>query len=269
MAGIRRDSLRLALLRGKPVKWAPAANWAVFLRLAREAAEGGADLLVTPECWLDGYSAADSAGSTRERLRTVAQDVDASAYLTDVAHEAIERGLDICFGFTMLEGGQVFNAAGLWDNRGELVGVYHKTHLQAHDLQFAPGAELLVWRTPWGPVGIMICADRRWPETARSLRLQGARLILNPAYGFTGDLNEAMMRTRSYENQCFIAFVHPSMGLVTDPRGTVIAKAEGDAPALLFCDIDLTQARDDNHLQDRRPELYGNVSKPDPQRFGS
>lgn len=256
-----RDRVRLGLLHGVPEKWNVERNCAVFLGMLDEARARQVDILVTPECWLDGYAAADK-GSTPERLRTVAQDVNTSSYLTRVAEEARKRSLFICFGFTSLEHEQIYNAAGLWDDAGQLVGVYHKTHLQRHDLQFAPGEALPTWPTPWGPVGIIICADRRWPETVRALRLEGARLILNPSYGFTGDLNEAMMRTRAYENQCFVAFVHPNLGLVTDPKGAVLAKEESATPGLLVCEVDLTGAQDDNHLRDRRPELYKALTRP-------
>jgi predicted amidohydrolase len=252
--------VRLALLRAVPVKWDLEANFKTFLAGAELAAEQKAKLLITPECWLDGY-ASPAQDSTPERIRSVAQDLDSSPYLAKVAETAKRHGMSICFGFTSLEDGRAYNAAGLWDAEGKLVGVYHKTHLQTHDLQYAAGRGLPVWPTVWGKVGIMICADRRWPETARTLRLQGAKLILNPTYGFHNDLNEAMMRTRSYENQCFIAFAHPQQSLVTDPAGRVIAKAnsaasEQSAPRILTCDIDLTQAKDDNHLRDRRPEIY-------------
>ena len=75
-----------------------------------------------------------------------------------------------------------------------------------------------------------------------------------------------MMRTRSYENQCFIAFTHPKQSLVTDPRGNVVAKQDGlereaDVPRILVCDVDLSQAKDDNHLKDRRPEIYSPITK--------
>jgi beta-ureidopropionase len=252
--------VRLALMRAVPVKWDLDANFKTFLAAVDLAAEQKAELLITPECWLDGY-ASPAKDSTPERIREIAQDRDESPYLAKVAELAKQHGLSICFGFTSLEKGRAYNAAGLWDADGKLIGVYHKTHLQTHDLQYAAGRELPVWPTAWGKVGIMICADRRWPETARTLRLQGAKLILNPTYGFHNDLNEAMMRTRAYENQCFIAFAHPEQSLVTDPNGRVIAKANADAaepiaPLVLVCDIDLSQAKDDNHLRDRRPEIY-------------
>ncbi|MBN2311298.1 MAG: carbon-nitrogen hydrolase family protein [Candidatus Hydrogenedentes bacterium] len=250
-----RHRVRLALMRGVPVKWNLAANFDTFLALLDEAAPQKPDIFITPEGWLDGYAAPDKA-STPERLRGVAQDLDESPYLQAVADQARERSIFVCFGFTSIEHGRIYNAAGLWGPDGRRIGVYRKTHLQRHDLQYTPGEGLPVWPTPWGPVGIMICADRRWPETARVLRLQGARLILNPTYGFSNELNEAMMRTRAYENQCFIAFTHPEVSLVTGPKGDIEAKEEGEEPGLLVCELDLAEARDDNHLRDRRPELY-------------
>lgn len=255
------DALRVALMKAVPEKWNLKANFDAFLRLLDEASKAGAKLFITPECWLDGYAAAGE-DSTPERLRGVAQDLERSDYLQRVAAEAKKRSMFICFGFTSLENDKIYNAAGLWGADGELIGVYHKTHLQSHDLQFSPGESLPVWPTPWGPVGIMICADRRWPETARTLRLKGAKLILNPSYGMHHEANEWWMRTRSYENQCFIAFVHPKVVFVVGPGGDVEAKRDDEAPGLLIYDVDLTRAKDDNHIRDRRPELYEIITAP-------
>lgn len=253
--------VRLALMHGIPQKWDLEKNLKSFLAAVQRAAPYSPDILVTPECWLDGYAAADPE-STVDRLRGIAQRPEDSVFLHQVAGVAREQGLHICFGFTSLENEKVYNAAGLWGSDGTLIGIYHKTHLQKHDLQYTPGDALPVWQTPWGAVGIMICADRRWPETARVLRLQGARLILNPTYGFYNSLNEAMMRTRAFENQCFIAFAHPRLSLVTNPAGHVVAREETDDLGVLTVDIDLEKARDDNHLADRRPELYGLITQP-------
>jgi len=256
-----RTTIRLALMKGVPAKWDIEANFTTFLRLLEDASAAHAGLFVTPECWLDGYAAPDKT-STQERLRGVAQNLNSSAYLKTVAEQAKKRSMAICFGFVSEEGGKIYNAAGLWGADGQCIGVYHKTHLQDHDLQFTPGDSLPVWPTPWGPIGIMICADRRWPETARTLRLKGAKLILNPSYGMHGDSNEMWMRTRGYENQCFIAFVHPQVVFVVNPEGNVSAQKKGDKPSVLICDVDLSQAKDDNHLRDRRPELYGIITAP-------
>ncbi|HOZ47869.1 MAG TPA: carbon-nitrogen hydrolase family protein [Candidatus Hydrogenedentes bacterium] len=247
--------VRLGLMRSVPVKWDLETNFKTWLRWLDEASAEKVELFITPEGWLDGYAAPDKA-STPDRLGQVAQDPSSSPYLAKVSEEAQARRMYLCFGFTSLEDGRIYNAAGLWNDSGDLIGIYHKTHIQTHDHQYTPGEALPVWPSRWGPIGIMICADRRWPETARCLRLQGARLILNPTYGFRGDLNTAMMRTRAYENQCFIAFTHPEESLVTDPRGGVAAVA-ADSEGVLVCEVDLSKAKDDNHLRDRRPSLYG------------
>ncbi len=247
------DQVRLALMQAVPEKWNLDKNFDTFLHYLDEARN--AQIFITPECWLDGYAAADKT-STPERLSEMAQDPASSPYLAQVAEEARTRKMWICFGFSARLEGNLYNSAGLWNDQGELAGLYHKTHLQTHDLQYAPGPALTPFLTPWGPVGIMICADRRWPETARTLRLQGARLILNPTYGMHHYDNQWWMRTRAYENQCFIAFAHPEQGLVLNPRGDIQA-SQYNTPGVLVCDIDLSEAKEDNHLQDRRPDLYG------------
>jgi predicted amidohydrolase len=250
-----RSTARLGLMKAVPVKWDLEANFNVFMDLLNKASEQKVELFITPECWLDGYAVADKE-STVERLRGIAQALDDSSYLKRVAEEAKNRKMYICFGFTSSENGNIYNTSALFDDSGNRVGVYHKTHLQQHDLQFSAGDALPVFKTPWGPLGIMICADRRWPETARTLRLEGAKLILNPSYGMHGESNEMWMRTRSYENQCFIAFTHPEMSLVTNPKGNISGKDDTVGPTLLVSDIDLTEAKDNNHIADRRPELY-------------
>ncbi len=253
--------LRIGLLRGIPAKWDLDANYNVFLDMLKIAVGERVDVFITPECWLDGYAAPDPV-STPEKLRGIAQDLRTSSYLSQVAEEAKKNRMYICFGFSSIEDGKLFNSAGLWDREGQLLGVYHKTHLQTHDLQYSYGESLPVFPTEYGPLGIMICADRRWPETARVLRLQGAKLILNPTYGMCGESNEMWMRTRGYENQCFIAFTHPKVSLVVNPDGKVAAKSDEPGPAVLTCDIDLSEATEDNHLKDRRPELYQILSVP-------
>jgi predicted amidohydrolase len=111
-------------------------------------------------------------------------------------------------------------------------------------------------------VGIVICADRRWPETARVLRLKGARILLIPSYGMWGLDNEWWMRTRAYENENFLAFAHPQVAFVADPKGAIAARLQSNIPGMLVCDVDLSRVSDKNHIRDRRPELYGEIVKP-------
>jgi predicted amidohydrolase len=148
------------------------------------------------------------------------------------------------------------------DRNGRVAGHYHKTHLQSVDVRFSPGVDLPVFDMVWGRAGVLICADRRWPETARVLRLKGAKITLIPSYGMWHLDNEWWMRTRSYENENFIAFVHPNVAFVSDPKGQILAKLESNVPGMLVCDVDLSLVSNDKHIRDRRPELYEEIVRP-------
>ena len=136
--------------------------------------------------------------------------------------------------------------------------MYDKLHLQTHDYKYTPGQHLHIYKSEFGPFGVMICADRRWPETARTLTLQGARVIFNPTYGMHGELNLCMMRTRSYENGIYIAFTHPGQSLITDPRGAVVCNNEDEGRNYTLTEIDLSKApaNKGGHIVDRRPDVY-------------
>lgn len=261
----RKTKLKLGIFQQVPVKWDLKANLATFLEAVETAAAKGVELLVSPECHLDGYAAADQ-GSTRAKLAGVAQEVGRSAHLERIAEVAAKHRMSLVFGFTQKDGDKVYNAAGLWDAAGKFTGAYHKTHIQTHDRQFDRGEALPVFDSPWGPLGIMICADRRWPETARVLRLQGAKLILCPSYGMRSEANEWWMRTRAYENDCFVAFAHPSVGFVADPAGNIAGKLSNAPGGVLAIDLDLARADKHAHLDDRRPDLYALIADKSPRR---
>ena len=248
------DTLRVGLIKAVPEKWDVARNWATVERLMRRSADRGVDLFCTPECFLDGYVTPDE-GWTQERFLTVAQVEGSSAYIERARRLVRELSAWLVLGLTERVGECCYNAALLFDRNGEIVGKYYKTHLQNHDLRYAPGMELPVFDTEFGTIGLMICADRRWPETARTLRLKGARLIMNPTYGMWGYDNEWWMRTRSYENELYICFAHPNVSLITGPRGEIVAKLHSSVEDVLVEDLDLSRVTS-NMMKDRRPELY-------------
>ena len=245
-----------------PKKWDVAGNWQIFEQAALRCAADQIDVLVTPECWLDGYVAAEKDW-TVERFAEVAQTVGDSVYIDRVRQLAIDLNTNVVFGFTEKGEDKFFNCALVVDRKGEIVGRYNKTHLQAHDKRFVPGDGLPVFELDFGTVGIVICADRRWPETIRSLRLQGAELLLMPSYDMWHIENEWWMRTRSYENGLFLCFAHPNVAFITDPQGELIAKLQSNQPGLLVHDVDLDRV-DIHHIADRRPEIYGAITEPNP-----
>lgn len=254
------NQVRLGLFTAEPVKWDVEANWRVFEQVLAARAALKPDVVVTPECFLDGYAAA-AKDWTLERFERIAQDRATSPYVARVRMLAEKYRTQILFGLTEKRDGKFYNTALLVDRDGRIAGHYDKTHLQNHDLRFTAGGDLPAFDLPWGKTGVLICADRRWPETARVLRLKGARLLLVPSYGMWGLDNEWWMRTRAYENENFLAFVHPKVAFVADPDGKVMAKLETNVPDMLVVDVDLSKVHEHQHLRDRRPELYGEITK--------
>ena len=254
-----RSRIRVAQIRVYPEKGRMAANHMKLMSVLSEIEKAGkVDVVVTPEGFLDGYISTEQS-ITKADMMNYAIDPVTCEYALAASTWARQNEAWLIYGCTRTEKDQVFNAALIYDRRGSLVGMYDKLHLQKHDLKYSPGRHLNVYASDFGPWGVMICADRRWPETARTLTLRGARVIFNPTYGMRWDLNLCMMRTRSYENGIFIAFTHPGQSLITGPEGNIVCNDEDKTKTFAVTEIDLSKAPGNmgGHIVDRRPDVYG------------
>lgn len=255
----QRLSIRVAQVKIVPEKGKLDLNHRALMDvLGAIEHEQGVDVVVTPECFLDGYVSTEKSVRKEDMLR-YAIDPETSQYTRAVAEWARRNRVWLIYGCTRRMGEVAYNSALIFNREGRLVGSYDKLHLQSHDHKYTPGGHLDVFDSDFGKFGVMICADRRWPETTRTLAMKGARVVFNPTYGFHNDLNRAMMRTRAYENSIFIAFTHPSQALVTGPDGKVKQDTSDDTQRFAITTIDLSQvpAPDANrHIPDRRPEVY-------------
>jgi predicted amidohydrolase len=253
--------IRVAQVKVVPIKGALEANHRRLMAVLAEIASHRPDVVVTPECFLDGYIATEKE-VTRQNIGQYAIDPGASAYIREAADWAARQRSWLILGCARAVPGGVTNSALILDRAGELSGIYDKVHLQRHDLKYLPGTALPVFPSDFGPFGVMICADRRWPETVRTLVLKGARVIFNPTYGFHNEKNLMMMCTRSYESEVWIAFTHPAQALVTGPEGEIVRNEILPEVAFAVSEIDLAavdmvRAGESSHLKARRPELYG------------
>ncbi|MCU0918155.1 MAG: carbon-nitrogen hydrolase family protein [Planctomycetes bacterium] len=250
--------IRVAQIRVYPEKGKMAANHDRLMKVLREMEGAGKlDVVVTPEGFLDGYVSTEPSVTPADMVN-YAIDPATSDYARAVSTWAGRNETWFIYGCTRQEKDRVFNTALIYNRSGALVGMYDKLHLQKHDLKYTPGRHLNLYESDFGPFGVMICADRRWPETARTLTLGGARVIFNPTYGMRGDLNLCMMRTRSYENGIFIAFTHPAQSLITGPEGQIVCNEQDKTRTFAVTEIDLSQApaNQGGHLVDRRPDVY-------------
>ena len=268
----RHDRVGVAALVLPNVRGNKAQALARIESYVRRAAARGAKIIVTPETCIDGYIC-HQPGLTRERMCALAEP-ETGPGIGRLRTLARELDLYLCVGFSELAGEQLYNTALLIGPDGKTVGKYRKTH--GVEPFYEVGDALPVFDTRYGKVGIMICFDRQLPEIARTLAAAGAELILVPSNGMWGRMNDAMLRTRCYENGVFLVFAHPRDGLVIDPGGRVIAanmsipgqgvglptntdtEDAGGWPEAVVREIDLVAWRKHagSFLQHRRQDLY-------------
>ena len=258
----KKRTVRVAMIKAEAGWAAPQENLELLERLALPLAKRGIDVLITPECFLDGYMVRDQKNCTRRKLLARCVRGPSDPAIRRVARLARKLQCNVVFGASERdEAGTIRNAAFLLDRSGGHVGTYYK--VQSGE-QYLDGDALPVFETDLGVVGIVICADRRWPEVIRCLRIKGARIILNPTWGFKGDLNEAIIRTRAYENGIPVCFTHPHQSLICLRNGSVGAVLESGEPGVLVHDVEIGDpvsfklpGEGDNHPACvRRPGTY-------------
>ena len=258
-----KGRLKLAAVSVTPARWDKEANFATLERYTREAAAKGAQLVITPEGFLEGYVANDKANKdlTEEKYERVVEPLDGTMVDRDRGL-ARELKIHLVLGFAERRDGRNFNTAILISPEGGIAMRYSKAHTADDEPFNTHGAEFPVAETPFGKVGALICYDRQLPETSRILAIKGARLIIVPAWGSYSEMNTVMMRTRAYENSVYLAFVHPNRVMVIDPRGTIVAENEGEGDQMVFAEIDLYDERiGRGTIRHRRPEIYGEILK--------
>ena len=120
----------------------------------------------------------------------------------------------------------MFNSVIVVSREGERVLHYSKTHTKGEKFN-AAGTHFPIAKTDVGTLGALICYDRRFPEVPRILALKGAQILLIPAYGTDGERNEALLRTRAWENSVWVVYVKQNQVLVIKPNGKIIARDAG------------------------------------------
>ena len=211
--------------------------------IGRANVAGGTKLVVFPEATLSGFP-------TRENVSDVAQSLDGPA-LTSVRDAARHAGVSVAVGLAEREGARFYNTTVLVDDKGEIALRYRKTHLWASDVGvFTPGDrfETCVWNGL--TVGLLICYDIEFPETARAVAALDADLLIvtNGNMDPFGPVHRRAITARAMENQMFALMVNrcgrgddnltfPGESALVDPFGEIVAAA-GAQETLLGVDID-------------------------------
>jgi predicted amidohydrolase len=263
LAGAADAAFLFAGLSLTPEPWNKEANFAKLERYARQAAAQGAQVIATPEGFLEGYVGNEkrTPGLQADQYRAVGEALD-GPLLRRVAALARELKVYLLIGFAERRADKMYNSAVVFSPEGAVASHYSKSHTAADEPFNTRGAEFTVAETKLGRWGTLICFDRQLPETARILALKGAQFILVPAWGGYGEMNDMMMRVRAYENGVWLAFVHPNRCLIIDPQGKVIASNSEAGDQIVMGAVRIRADQRSSLMQERRPELYGEIARP-------
>ncbi len=261
------------------------ADIAATVAAVRGAAAAGAQVILPPELFQGYYFC------RHEHDRNFARAFPAAAHPAIEAMQAVAKdtGTYIPASFFERDGPHYYNSLAMIDDSGAVMGVYRKSHIPdgpgyEEKFYFRPGnTGFKVWDTRHGRVGVGICWDQWFPESARAMMLMGAEILFYPtAIGSEPaepNLDTRRMwiramvghavsnvvpvvaanRTGVEEDQCFYG-----NSFIADQRGDIVQELGTDAQGHVVATFDLAEVRANRasfgFFRDRRPELYARIS---------
>ena len=272
-----------------------------LISLLRQGHTAGCDVVVFPELALTTFFPRWFVDDITEADHWYETEMP-SPVTQPLFDEAKKLQMGFCLGYAELtDDGHRFNTQILVEKDGSVVAKYRKVHIPGHEhnepnrpfqhaerYYFEPSKEGFgVWKAFGGRVGMMICNDRRWPETYRVMGLQGVEMILcgyntpihyvpDPSQDILqGFHNALVMQSGAYQNGSWVIGVAKggveegvdSLGqsMIVAPSGQIVAQAftTGDELISARCDLDWCQ-KYTGTLFDfdryRRPEVYGRIT---------
>jgi N-carbamoylputrescine amidase len=266
--------------------WEIDANLDRAEGLVRAAAAAGADVVLLQEFFETPYFCIDQD----TRHLSLARPVDGHPTVERFRRLAAELGVVLPLSIVERAGHAVFDSVVMVDADGSQLGVYRKSHIpNAVGYQekhyFAPGdTGFTVWRTKAGALGIGICWDQWFPETARCLALRGAEVLLFPtAIGAdpphpeedsagpwqrvqqghaAANLMPLVASNRvGLETGDEVSIRFHGSSFIADHTGAIVAQASPDLEEVVTATFDLEKVRRYRDswamFRHRRPELYG------------
>ena len=272
-----------------------------LIALMRQASSNGCDLVVFPELALTTFFPRWFVDDITEADHWYETSMP-SPVTQPLFAEARRLSIGFSLGYAELTpDGHRFNTQILVEKDGSVVAKYHKVHIPGHEhhepdrpfqhaerYYFEPGPEGFgVWKAFGARVGMMICNDRRWPETYRVMGLKGVEMILcgyntpihyvpDPSQDILqGFHNALVMQSGAYQNGTWVVGVAKggveegvdSLGqtCIVAPSGQIVAQAytTGDELVVARCDLDWCARYKDtlfNFDKYRRPEVYGSIT---------
>ena len=266
-------------------------------KMVREAAKQGANVILLPELFERPYFCQERRYEYYEFAKTVSEN-DAVKHFQDVCKEL---SVVIPVSFYEKDENRLYNTIAMIDANGEVLGIYRKTHIpDDHFYQekfyFSPGdTGFQVFETKYGKIGVGICWDQWFPETARCMAIKGAEILLYP----TAIGSEPVLDTDSMPHwrrtmqghaaaNCIPVIAANRIGLekvtpceenanqesellfygssfMTDGTGEIIKSATRDQEEILIFSYNLETLLKERLswglFRDRRPECYDTIVK--------
>lgn len=268
------------------------ANIANAERLVREAAGKGAQVILLPELFEMPYFCQEK-NYDYYNLATTLEENRAVNHFKKVAKE-----LKVVMPISFYErsNNEFYNTIAMLDATGEVLGMYRKTHIpDDHFYQekfyFTPGnTGFKVWDTAYGRIGVGICWDQWFPESARCMAVKGAEILMYPtAIGSEPILEcDSMPHWRRCmqghagsnlmplvaANRVGLEIVQPSennagldaslnfygSSFIADETGDIVANADRESECVIVAEFDLDEVAEFRRswgvFRDRRPEKY-------------
>ncbi len=276
------------------------ANRTHMLTLIEKAADGGAQIICTPELFCSQYF----CQSEDHQYFALAEEIPNGPTTQALCKLAKKRGVVIVGSvFEKRAAGVYHNTAVVIDADGTYLGSYRKMHIPDDPLfyekfYFTPGdLGFRAWKTKFGTIGVLICWDQWYPEGARLTAMQGAEILFFPtAIGLTpgerkpaagaeqhsGWQNtwETIQRSHAIANGCYVAVPNrigheaPAGGdglefwggsFVCDTSGNVLKRASADQEEVLIVPVDLNAVDETRtywpFFRDRRIDAYEGITQ--------
>lgn len=266
-------------------------------QMVRQAAAQGANIILLPELFERPYFCQERRYEYYAYAKPVMEN-DAVLHFMEVAKEL---HVVLPISFYEKDGNVLYNSIAIIDADGTMLGVYRKTHIpDDHYYQekfyFTPGnTGFRVWNTAFGKIGVGICWDQWFPETARAMAVKGAELLLYPTaigsepilecdsmphwrrcmQGHAGsNLMPVMAANRIGEETVTpceenggqsSSLVFYGSSFITDATGELVVSASRDKEEVLVATFDLDAIAADRLswgiFRDRRPDWYDAIAK--------
>jgi N-carbamoylputrescine amidase len=260
----------------------------------------GANLIVCPELFMMPYFCLDQNVSHL----SLAEPFENNPRIAHFAALAGELNVVLPIGFFERAGNAAYNSVAIADADGTILGKYRKTHIPdapgyTEKFYFTPGdTGFQVWDKRFGRIGVGICWDQWYPETARSMALMGAEVLCfptiigtepaNPDWDTSGHWQRTMQGHAAANmvpvvaanrigsetgtgngnpQQAGLTGTFYGSSFITDHTGVKVAEANRVDETILIHQFDLDSIRDERHswgfFRDRRPEMYATLQTSD------